>query len=158
MDAEKKQEFTRRISQSNRSELVVIQYEILDTYLADAQTAHEEGDYEAFAGAVRKADRVLAELSGVLNFKYELSGQLYALYNFARRSLMSSIIRNNCEGILDAKRALAPLWEAFRQIAAQDTSEPLMRNAQQIYAGITYGKENLRESFQEPDTSRGFFA
>ena len=50
MDAEKKQEFTRRISQSNRSELVVIQYEILDTYLADAQTAHEEGDYEAFAG------------------------------------------------------------------------------------------------------------
>lgn len=158
MDAEKKQEFTRRISQSNRSELVVIQYEILDAYLEDARLEYERNDYEAFTEAVKKADRVLAELSGALNFKYGLAGELYALYNFARRALMSSIIRKNCDGIADAERTLAPLWEAFRQIAAQDTSEPLMRNAQQVYAGITYGKENLKESFQEPDTSRGFFA
>ena len=158
MDAEKKQEFTRRISQSNRSGLVVIQYEILDAYLEDACVAKEQNDYEAFKEAVRKADRVLAELSEALNFKYELAGQLYAIYNFARRALMKCIVQKSCEGISDAKRALAPLWDAFRQIAAQDTSEPLMRNAQQIYAGITYGKENLKESFQEPDTSRGFFA
>lgn len=158
MDAEKKQEFTRRISVSNRSGLVVIMYDILQEYLEEAKRAHEQTDYEAFKTAIRNGDKVLAELSDVLDFKYELSAQLYPLYTFARRSLMMSIVKNDMKGIEDAKKALAPLHTAFEKIAQADTSEPLMRNTQQVYAGITYGKENLKESFQEPETSRGFFA
>lgn len=158
MDAEKKREFTRRISQSNRSELVVIQYEIFYAYMEDAVAAHETGDYEGFRAAIRKGDRVLAELSDTLDFQYELAGQLYALYDFAKRALMQCIVKKDCQGIEDAKKALDPLYTAFVQVAAQDTSEPLMRNTQQVYAGMTYGKQNLKESFQEPETSRGFFA
>lgn len=158
MDAEKKQEFTRRITQSNRSGLVVVQYDILYAYMEDAKAAHEAGDYEGFKAAVRKGDRVLTELSETLNFQYTLSGQLYSLYSFARRALMQCIVKNSCQGMEDAKKALDPLRTAFVQVAAQDTSEPLMQNTQQVYAGITYGKQNLQESFQEPETSRGFFA
>lgn len=158
MDAEKKQEFTRRISQSNRSGLVVVQYDILYAYMEEAKAAHDAGDYEGFKTAVRKGDRVLVELSETLNFRYALSGQLYSLYSFARRALMQCMVKNSCQGIEDAKKALDPLRSRFVQVAAQDTSEPLMQNTQQVYAGITYGKQNLQESFQEPDTSRGFFA
>lgn len=158
MDADKKQEFTRRISQSNRSGLVVLQYEILEAYMEDAVHAHEAGDYEAFKAAVHNGDRVLVELSETLNFRYGLAGQLYSLYNYARRMLMQCIVRNNCQGVEDARKALKPLHAAFEKVAEQDTSEPLMCNTQQVYAGITYGKENINESFQEPDTSRGFFA
>lgn len=38
----------------------------------------------------------------------------------------------------------------------EDTSAPLMRNTQQIYAGYTYGKNDLVETYQDFDTSRGF--
>ena len=158
MDAEKKQEFTRRISQSNRSGLVVIMYEILEEYLTDAEKAHEEGKYEEFKEAIHHGDRVLLELSEILNFTYGLATQLYALYNFSRRALMMSIVKNDTQGILDTRRVLAPLHTAFEKVAEGDTSEPLMHNTQQVYAGMTYGKENLTESFQELDTSRGFFA
>ncbi len=158
MDAEKKQEFTRRISQSNRSGLVVVLYDILETYMEDARMAHEAGDYEAFKAAIRKSDKVLVELSEALNFQYGLAGQLYALYNYARRALMRCIVQNNCQGIEDARKTLNPLRAAFEKVAQQDTSEPLMRNTQQVYAGMTYGKATINESFQEPETSRGFFA
>lgn len=33
-----------------------------------------------------------------------------------------------------------------------------MQNTQQVYAGMTYGKNDLTETFQMPETSRGFFA
>ena len=158
MDAEKKQEFTRRISQSNRSRLVLVMYDMLYEYLEEAQGAHETGDYEGFKKACRHADRVVAELVEALDFTYPLAGQLYALYTFIRKCLMLGIVKNDTQGISDAKRVLNPLHSAFEKVAEQDKSEPLMRNTQQVYAGITYGKENLKESFQEPDTSRGFFA
>lgn len=158
MDAEKKQEFTRRISQSNRSGLVLVMYDMLYEYLEEAQGAHKMGDYEGFKKACRQADRVVAELVEALDFTYPLAGQLYALYTFIRKSLMLGIVKNDMQGICDAKRVLNPLHSAFEKVAEQDKSEPLMRNTQQVYAGITYGKENLKESFQEPDISRGFFA
>lgn len=157
MNAEKKQEFTRRIVQSNRSGLVIVMYDMLNVYMDEAQNAHAMGDYEDFKKSLRHADRVVAELAEALDFTYPLAGELYALYTFLRKSLMSGIVKNDTQGIMDAKRVLNPLHAAFIKVAEQDTSEPLMRNTQQVYAGITYGKENLKESFQEPDTSRGFF-
>ena len=33
-----------------------------------------------------------------------------------------------------------------------------MSNAQQVYAGMTYGKGQLTENYMEIDTHRGFFA
>lgn len=158
MDTEKKQDFTRRISQSNRSGLVVVMYDILETYLDEAEQNHAKGDYEQFKQALRNGDRVLVELSESLNFAYHLAAELYPLYTFARKALMKSIIKNDTTGISAAKRVLKPLHAAFEQVAGGDSSEPLMRNTQQIYAGMTYGKENLKESIQEPETSRGFFA
>lgn len=158
MDAEKKKEFTRRISQSNRSGLIVVMYDMLYTYIEEAAQEYASENYEAFKEAVRHADRVAAELSEALDFRYGLAGQLYPLYTFLRKSLMMCIVKNNIDGLKEAKRVLNPLYAAFEKVAAQDESEPLMQNTQQVYAGMTYGKETLKESYQEPDTSRGFFA
>ena len=52
---------------------------------------------------------------------------------------------------------LQQLYEAFAASARQDTSEPLMQNAQQVYAGYTYGKNNINESY-DVQSSRGFLA
>ena len=47
MTKEMKQNYTLRISQANKSELVVIVYEMLLTYIEDAKAAHANGDTEA---------------------------------------------------------------------------------------------------------------
>ena len=39
-----KQQYTLRITQANKSALVVILYEMTITYLEDAMKAHEDGD------------------------------------------------------------------------------------------------------------------
>ena len=51
------------------------------------------------------------------------------------------------------------LHESFEKIAQEDTSETVMKNSQQVYAGLTYGKGTLNEVFMNPnEASRGFKA
>ena len=45
MKNELKQDFTRRLSQCNAGEMIVIIYDILFTYLADVKEAHEEDSH-----------------------------------------------------------------------------------------------------------------
>ena len=65
-----------------------------------------------------------------------------------------------CNSLKDLSRSremLESLYDAFKEAAKQDTSAPLMQNAQQVYAGYTYGKNDVNENCQL-DSSRGFFA
>jgi len=51
------------------------------------------------------------------------------------------------------------LYDAFSQIAKEDTSEPIMKNTETVYAGYTYGKNSLNEAaFDGTQSSRGFLA
>jgi flagellar protein FliS len=69
-----------------------------------------------------------------------------------------SIYKANTEGLLEAKRVMDELGEAFEQIAKEDKSAPLMRNTQAVMAGVTYGRSSLNESIMGNQTSRGFWA
>ena len=131
-------DFTRRISQANRSGLVVVMYDIFFTYLDDARAAYDAADWDAYKEALRRAQRAIDELISALNFSYDMAKNLYSIYVFCRDSIAKSLY----------KRDLAD--------AEQDHSEPLMKNTQQVYAGYTYGRDNLVETCQDSDSSRGF--
>ena len=158
MTDEKKKEFTRRLSQCNSSEMIVIQYDIFFTYLDDAEAACEKGG-EPFKQAIRHADAVLERLQDSLNFKYELAGQLYPLYNYSRRQLALAQATHKKKPVSNARNVMKKLYDAFAKIAAEDRSEPVMHNTQAVYAGYTYGRNALNEA--TIDTSRqnrGFWA
>ena len=158
MTDEKKKEFTRRLSQCNASEMIVIQYEIFFTYLDDALEAFELGG-EPFKQAIRHADAVLVRLQDSLDFKYALAGELYPLYNYSRRQLAMAMAVHKKKPISNARNIMDKLYEAFAKIAAEDTSEPVMHNAQAVYAGFTYGKNSLNEAtVDNSPQSRGFLA
>ena len=55
MNSNLKQEFTRRLTQCNKGELIVIMYDIVFAYIEEAQKANEQSDYEGFKNAIRKA-------------------------------------------------------------------------------------------------------
>lgn len=158
MRQEQIRDFTRRISQCNRGGMIVVIYDIIFAYLDDAKEGYVSGDYEAFRSALHKAQRGVDELIQALDFHYDIAKDLYTLYIFAKEAMAKAIVKKNLEELEGAKAVLQNLYEAFLEASKQDQSSPLMRNTQQVYAGITYGKNDLTETFQEPETSRGFFA
>lgn len=158
MDKEKKQEFTRRISSSNRGGMIVVIYDIYFVYQKEAQEAFEKGQREAFHEALRKAQQTVAVLRDALDFSYPIAKELYPLYQYAIRQLSTCFYRGNTQGITEANKVLKGLYSSFVEAAKQDTSEPLMRHTQQIVAGMTYQKGNLTETVQDSISSRGFLA
>ena len=80
------------------------------------------------------------------------------MYVFSKETMAKAIVKNSTDELEDVLAVLKDLYEAFMEASKQDHSLPLMQNTQQVYAGMTYGKNDLTETFQVPETSRGFFA
>lgn len=156
MDNCLKQEFTRRLSQCNNGEMIVIMYDIVFAYMEDAKAAHGADNYEGYKVAVRKAQRAIDTLINALDFKYEIARNLRQLYVYSKTNLEKAIYQNRIDGILEAEKILKSLYTSFCEAAKTDTSGPLMRNTQQVYAGMTYGRTTLNENCID-DNHRGFF-
>ena len=156
MERSLKQEFTRRLSQCNKGELIIITYDILFAYLEEAKSAYEQKDHEAYKNAVRKAQASIDTLNQSLNYQYELSRNLHQLYVYTKKTLAKSIYQNKLDGLEEAEKILKSLYASFLEAVKTDTSGPLMSNTQQIYAGMTYGKSDLNENCFD-DNHRGFF-
>lgn len=157
MDNSLKQDFTRRLSQCNSGGMIVIMYEILFTYMQDAQKAYESDNHAAMKEAIRRSQAVLDELIHSLNFAYDISSNLHSLYVFCKNELARSLYENRMDGLQEADKILRRLYYAFSEAAKQDTSAPIMSNTQQIYAGMTYGRTSLNENDMNYDHQRGFF-
>ncbi len=158
MDREKKQEFTRRISSSNRGGIIVVVYDIYFAYEQEARACFEKGDRESYHEALRKARQAVTVLRDALDFTYPIARELYPLYQYAIRQLSTCFYRRDTEGILAANKVLKGLYGSFVEAARQDTSEPVMKHTQQVVAGMTYQKGALTETVQDSMSSRGFFA
>ena len=156
MDNKLKQEFTRRLSQCNNGEMIVIMYDIVFAYMDEAKDAHGRNSYEEYKAAVRKSQSSIDTLIGALDLKYDIAKDLHKLYVYAKNCLAKAIYQNRLDGLEEAEKILKRLYASFCVAAKTDTSGPLMRNAQQVYAGMTYGRNNLNENCIE-DNHRGFF-
>ena len=156
MENSLKQEFARRLSQCNNGELIVIMYDIVFAYMDEAKAAHEAGCYEEYKEAVKRSQGAIDRLIGALNFKFDIAKDLHKLYVYSKNCLAKAIYQNRIDGIEEAEKILKRLYASFQEAAKSDTSGPLMRNTQQVYAGMTYGRTSLNESCME-DNHRGFF-
>jgi len=67
------------------------------------------------------------------------------------------MIQRKPDSLESAVSVLQKLLTGFEGVSKEDTSGPMMRNTQQLYAGLTYGKGTLNETYIDPnDRSRGF--
>ena len=87
MDREAIKTYSYRISQATRSELVVIVYDIIRDYLKDAVST---SDNAVFKEKLHMAMRGIDQLITGLDMQYELSGNLYVLYNYMKRTLIGA--------------------------------------------------------------------
>lgn len=157
MTDELRQDFTRRLSQCNQGGMIVIIYDIYFAYMDDARAGFKNKDTELFKASVRKAGQTIDELINALNMSYDIAKQLLPLYKYCKIQLSKALYENKAERLDEADQIMKRLYDSFVEAARQDTSESLMENTQQVYAGITYGRNDLVENCIS-DAQRGFFA
>lgn len=156
MKKEKKQEFILRITQANKTQLVVVLYDMTLAYLEDSMEEFDHGDYEKYRWNIERAKDCIDELLNSLHMEYEIAGVLKGLYFFYKRELTTAGVQKDTEKIIPVMKMIQELKESFEQISVQDTSAPIMENAQTVYAGLTYGKGSLNVNLADQGTNRGF--
>ena len=160
MKAESVKIFTRRITSANKSEIIVIIYDIIEENLALAKKALAEGDRETYRNEIKQAISFVKELLVSLDLNYEVSKNLASLYIYVSRCLNFALVSGKKEEIEAAEKVIRKLGDSFREVAKTDESKPVMENTQRVYAGITYGRGlDLDETMVAPAMeSRGFRA
>ena len=146
MKKELLQEFAARVTQANRSELVVVIYEATLASIAEGKQRLAEGQVEEARTEIARARGMITELMGSLDLQYGISYYLRQLYIFAYQELCQGIAMRDAERFSHATDIIQKLLPAFREVADQDDSGPVMVNTEAIYAGLTYGKDSLNES------------
>ncbi|SHL09296.1 flagellar protein FliS [Anaerocolumna jejuensis DSM 15929] len=151
--------FAARITQASKTELVVIMYEVLLTDITAAREYFRKGDDEKALYDIKHGQKFLNELMGSLDFQYEISLNLMSLYIFVNKLLTDAYYGKDVKALDDAEEVLRTLMDGFSKIAPQDKSGPVMANTGQIYAGLTYGRGTLNETYVDPNqANRGFMA
>ena len=158
MNRDKISAFTLKIASSNGCGLISILYDIYEEYEKDAIEYFKAGNVDCAVEATKRCAEVVSHLQKDLNFEYKVSENLYALYDYVQRNVARSIYKADVNGLLEAKKVMDELGDAFEQLAKTDKSKPIMGNTQQVVAGITYSRSTLNESLMGNQTSRGFWA
>ncbi len=153
------QAFTARVTQASRSELTVILYEMILTELEEAKEAYEIEDLNTFDRELKRAQKYVNELIVSLDYQYQIAYDLVSLYLYINKRIITAIIKRNPVSLDSAKVVLDKLLIGFKGVSSEDQSGPMMRNTQQLYAGLTYGKGTLNETYIDPSNgNRGFIA
>lgn len=159
MKKEDIQAYCNRIAQANRSELVVITYEIIIEHIEDANVAFLQKDMEGFHMNLERAQAFVKELMVGLDFKQPIAKELMPIYIFINKTLIEAKIKKSNELLPRINKMLSGLLESFREVSKMDQSAPLMQNTHKIYAGLTYGRNDLNETAIGIDmATRGFKA
>lgn len=157
MTKEAIQSFTARITQASRSELVVILYEMTISKIEEAEKLYAENNLSDFDKELKGAQRYVNELMAALDYRYAISYDLLSLYLYTNRHIITAILKRNPDALQNAKEILNKLLTGFEEISKKDTSGPVMKNTQQLYAGLTYGKGTLNETYiDSSNKNRGF--
>ena len=150
------QEYTLRITQANKTQLITILYEMALLYVDEAETALAAGDRTGLKNAVRRIQGCMCELMDSLHMEYEIAQNLLQLYLYVNREVAKAALHGDAESLKHARPVLEKLLKAYKQIETQDTTGPVMGNAQTVYAGLTYGRSDLMENAADPAANRGF--
>ncbi len=143
MTKEKKQEYTLKITRANKSQMVEILYEILEEYLMDAKNSYDNNDKDGFHDYIIKATAVIKELNQSINWESDLARRFFSIYIYFQKELALADIYFDINRVEIIMRLVSKFKKTYEEVSKIDTSEPVMKNTETMYAGLTYGKESL---------------
>ncbi|MCR5309941.1 MAG: flagellar protein FliS [Lachnospiraceae bacterium] len=151
-------EFTMRVSSANKTEMVVILYDIAITYIGDAKKALAKGDKPTFRLEVGHIRNTVKELMDSVNTSTDIGLNLMRLYVFCNGELTRAFLDYSEEPLNHVYNTLSKLREGYAEVSRQDTSGPVMVNTERVYSGLTYNKKRLNEYMSSSEGNRGILA
>lgn len=155
MTKEQTSGFSYRIMQASPTELIIILYEMLEVYLRDAISYRMEDKIQEFRISLKRSQGVLNELNHSLDMQYAISLNFMQIYLFINRTIIRVSVSKETAELERCIGMIEKLKNAFEKVKDEDRRGPVMKNTQQVYAGLTYGKGTLNESFGL-ESNRGF--
>ena len=120
MRDELKQDYTRRITSANKSQLVVIMYDMFDQYLADAKESINISKFADMHTEIRRARNVLSELIISLDMKYEVAKDFERIYVYLAQRLVEANIKKDKEKLEEALVHLRTMRDTWKEIMQKD--------------------------------------
>lgn len=133
-------EFSLRIAESSKTELIVITYDIILNYIETAQEAYKNSNLEDVEFNLQKAKQFVNNLSSCLDFRYSIAQELLRLYIYINNCLLKDIVKREPQNADNIKGIISKLRESYQEISPLDKSGKVMKNSEQVYVGYTYGK------------------
>ena len=82
-----------------------------------------------------------------------------SLYIYANKELTAARVQMQPELLDSVAEIFEKLLAGYKKVSEEDVSGPVMKNTQQVYAGLTYGRGTLNEMYVNGNEARrGFMA
>lgn len=146
MTNEQMDQYKYRITQAGIGDLTVIMHEMEMQWMEEALVAYKEQDIDSFVDCVEKAQVVQKQLMDVLNLDNKIAQDVYAIYIYINKQLITAKIKKQPLDLLRCKEILAKFHKSFLEVAKTDEEGPIMVGSEKIYAGLTYGSSGLVEN------------
>ena len=106
------------VEAADSHELVSVLFKELVSSLSTAEDYFETGNLVSMRNKITKASRILTGLQGGLDFEQggEIAGNLAELYGYCIRRLLDSNSKGNVDGVIETKRLIMPIAEAWNTI------------------------------------------
>jgi len=82
-------------------------------FMDEGMKSLEKKDYEATNTALQKAQNIISEFRITLNMDYEISHQLFPLYNYVYDRLVEGNLKSDLKQIEEAKNIITELRDAW---------------------------------------------
>ena len=160
-----KKDLVKRIEDATPLQLTIINYELLLENIAAATKAEPRS--AGCNAALDKARECLSLLYTTLDMDIDFSKDLAELYLFVNQCLIQAGMKRNAEDknllLADATNIITEMMGAWQTLAADENLLEKLLGAeqqQQIYAGLTYGKDGKAVEYhdQDYDPNRGYKA
>lgn len=158
MTREEIQDFTLRITHANKTEMIVVLYDIILTYINEAQRNLEKDDMKAFRESIKNLKNSFRELVDSVDTSMELGLNLLQLYVFCQGQVTRSLTSLDAKYLDTVKKIISDLRDSYEQVAAQDKSGSVMENTEKVYSGLTYNPYGRSENMVDTASNRGFLA
>jgi len=149
-------DYVAKISNATPLGLVIINYELILDCIRSACDALAN-DIAEFEARITKSRDLLMLLMNSLDFNYDISKILLKEYIYINSLLVKAYFSRNAQPLDDASGRLSEMLDGWRALTALENALPVMENAQQLYAGLTY-KNGEPVEYTPADENRGFKA
>lgn len=141
MTSEKKQEYTRRITEANPTGIVAITYEIAKGYYEDAVIAFKAGDRDTYRLEITKGNKCIEELIMSLDPSYAISIYLLRIYNYILECARKASFTYDTGELKEPVEILTKIGGTFEEIAPQDKRSAGVQGGAEVYDGLTYNSK-----------------